>query len=252
MATDLANCAREELGECIAAEFGKGVFDEILMLTRRCCPSRNQTDCPIRDEAVKEQRCFAADSLVTLANGHRKSVANLRSGDVILAYDDATKAVVSTKVLTMLDNQPNKFALFKQLTTATGRQLSLTSSHLLPTVSHGYVMAKKIHVGMNVYIMNENGLLTIDTISDVTEVMKQGYVAPLTEQGTLIVDNVAASCYATINSHHAAHSVLAPMRWWYKLFGSYEASQQTTVGVHWFPAMLYELTAFVMPSIINY
>jgi len=136
------------------------------------------------------------------------------------------------------------------LTTVSGQQLSLTSSHLLPTDIHGYVMAKNIRVGMKIYVINDNGLLTTETISHVIDVVKQGYIAPLTQEGTLIVNNVAASCYATINSHHVAHAILAPMRWWYGLFGSTKASNEI-VGIHWFPKMLYEMTTFLMPSIIH-
>ncbi len=136
------------------------------------------------------------------------------------------------------------------MTTRTGRQLSLTSSHLLPTDKHGYVMAKNIHIGMNIYVMNENGVLMTETIANVTDVVKQGYMAPLTEEGTLIVNNIGASCYATINSHYTAHAVLAPMRWWYSIFGISKESNEV-LGVHWFAKMLYEMTTFLIPSIIH-
>jgi hypothetical protein len=58
---------------------------------------------------LQDQRCFAADSLVTLADGNQKSIAQLQSGDVALAYDDKTKQVISTQLLTMLDFQPHQF-----------------------------------------------------------------------------------------------------------------------------------------------
>jgi len=141
-------------------------------------------------------------------------------------------------------------AVFKQLTTISGQQLSLTSSHLIPTDIHGYVMAKNIRVGMNIFVMNDKNLLTSETISNVIDVVKQGYVAPLTQQGTLMVNNVATSCYATINNHYLAHAALAPMRWWYGLFGEVKQSDEI-VGIHWFPKMLYDITIFLMPSIID-
>ena len=112
-------------------------------------------------------------------------------------------------------------------------------------------MAKHIQNGMNIYIMNDEGTLVSDTVSNVTDIIKQGYMAPLTEEGTLIVNNIAASCYATINSHHIAHAVLAPMRWWYRLFGMRGDGEEKMGGVHWFPQMLYEITASVLPSIID-
>ena len=111
-------------------------------------------------------------------------------------------------------------------------------------------MAKNIREGMNIYVMNDDGLLTIETISNVVDVVKQGYVAPLTQEGTLIVNNIAASCYAVINSHQLAHAAVSPMRWWYNLFkGTAELNEIT--GIHWFPQMLYDITAFFMPSIIQ-
>jgi len=141
-------------------------------------------------------------------------------------------------------------ALFKQVTTVTGRHLSLTSSHLLPTDTQGYVMAKNIRSGMHIYVMNDNGVLITETVANVSDIVKQGYIAPLTEEGTLIVNNVAASCYATINSHYTAHAVLAPMRWWYGIFGVSKESNEL-IGVHWFAKMLYEMTTFLIPSIIH-
>jgi hypothetical protein len=58
---------------------------------------------------LQEQRCFAADSFVNLTNGNQKSIAHLQSGDAVLAYDDQTKQVISTHLLTMLDYQPDQF-----------------------------------------------------------------------------------------------------------------------------------------------
>jgi intein/homing endonuclease len=136
------------------------------------------------------------------------------------------------------------------VTTNTGRQLSLTSSHLLPIDGHGYVMAKNVHIGMNIYVMNDNGALVPEIVSNVSDVIKQGYIAPLTEEGTLIVNNVAASCYATINSHYTAHVVLSPLRWWYNLFGIPDKSNEK-MGIHWFPKILYDITTFFLPSIIH-
>ena len=220
----------------------------------------------LSDSVLKDQRCFAADSLVTLANGQHKTIAHLQPHDALLAYDDNTKRIVSTHLLTMLDFQPHRFgklsrlslsliavaALFKEVTTVSGRQLSLTSSHLLPTDEQGYVMAKNLQPGMHIYVVGDKGVLVTEKVSNVTDVVKQGYVAPLTSEGTVLVNGVGASCYATISSHRVAHAALSPMRWWYGVLGASWEGSSDAVGVHWFAKMLYEMAVFVAPSIIHY
>ncbi|CAF3409321.1 unnamed protein product, partial [Rotaria sp. Silwood2] len=181
----IATCASGHLSDCIGQQIGQAAFKEIINLSINCCPDRNSPSCSIRDSVMQEQRCFSADSLVTLSDGKQKSIVDLQSGDSLLAYNDKTKKVLSTHLLTMLDFQPHQFgkiyqftyiilfisffllAFFKQVITTTGRQLSLSSSHIVPTDKHGYVMAKNIRIGMNVYVMNDNGVLITETVSNV-------------------------------------------------------------------------------------
>ena len=114
-------------------------------------------------------------------------------------------------------------------------------------------MAKNIHTGMSIFVIDEEGALIEDRVSNVTDVIKQGYMAPLTEEGTLIVNGVAASCYATINSHAVAHAVMAPMRWWYGLFGgATKVGETMSTGVHWFPKALLDITLSVAPSLVHH
>ncbi|CAF1252130.1 unnamed protein product [Adineta steineri] len=250
VAVNITQCVSKELDGCIAAELGQAALAEVISLAEHCCPVTSHEKCPIRNGLFQGARCFAADSFVTLSNGKLKQINELQSDDIVFAYNDQTKTIVTTPIITMLDNRPNQFAMFKHLTTVSGQELSLTSSHLLLTDIHGYIMAKNIRVGMNVFVMNNNGLLSNETISNVIDIVKQGYIAPLTQEGTLIVNNIVASCYATINNHYLAHAALAPMRWWYNFFGKETISNENN-GIHWFPKMLYAMTAYLMPSIIH-
>ena len=47
-----------------------------------------------------------------LADGRQKIVADLRSGDRVLAFDETTKQIIATDVLTMLDYQPTRFGKY--------------------------------------------------------------------------------------------------------------------------------------------
>ena len=90
------------------------------------------------DSVVKDQKCFAADSLVTLANGQSKPIAHLASGDTILAYDDASKLIINTPVLTMLDFQPHRFGTHYPLSLSLSSLFLILLSSSLQTHHHGH------------------------------------------------------------------------------------------------------------------
>ena len=50
---------------------------------------------------------------------------------------------------------------------------------------------------------------------------EKGAYAPLTEDGTLYVNNLLVSCYANIQSHKIAHAAMQPLILMSKYFGSF-------------------------------
>lgn len=98
-------------------------------------------------------------------------------------------------------------ALFYKLTTDSGNEISLTANHLIPIInSNGnknYLFAKQIKIGDCLLILF-NGKLKYSPVINITIEMKKGYYAPLTMKGTLLINNVLASCFANINNHHLA------------------------------------------------
>jgi len=62
-------------------------------------------------------------------------------------------------------------------------------------------------------------------------VRAQGIYAPLTVAGTIVVDGVAASCYASTRSHTAAHAAMKPMRTMYR-HNPEKMQKQPHVGKH--------------------
>jgi len=47
----------------------------------------------------------------------------------------------------------------------------------------------------------------IENVARLDESVEKGVYAPLTVEGTVIVNNMVASCYANYNSHQVAHLV---------------------------------------------
>jgi hypothetical protein len=86
----------------------------------------------------------------------------------------------------------------------------------------------------------------------------EGYVAPLTMSGTILVNDMLASCYAVVDSHSIAHAAMAPARWWYMInqqlshfIGTKSNSILHSNGTHWYPELLYSLTNQYFNSIIK-
>jgi len=253
----IAICLQAAVEGCLGETFAMSALQEVSIIAKTCCPDKNGRNCSYKEPfSDGNQKCFSSDSLASLVNGKQKRVSELIPGDRVYAIDSANKNIIQTDVIAMLDNEPTKFALFKSLRTSSGRELSLSFSHLIPTKSPGgFLMAKHLQNGMELYVMNEDLDVVVETIINITDVVKEGYTAPMTKEGTIVVNNVAVSCYATVQSHMMAHVILAPMRWWYSFSSmlpeQHQQQQQLQRGVHWFPNVLFKLTSFMWPSIVT-
>ncbi|CAF4201590.1 unnamed protein product, partial [Rotaria sordida] len=98
-------------------------------------------------------------------------------------------------------------------------EISLTQYHLIPTIdsngNENYLFAKQIKIGDYLFVLF-NGKLKYSPVINITIEMKKGYYAPLTMKGTLLINNVLASCFANVNNHHLAQYYMAPFRYYYK------------------------------------
>ncbi|KAG7165954.1 Desert hedgehog protein A-like [Homarus americanus] len=132
--------------------------------------------------------CFPAHARLTTPTGAHTTMDRLRTGDQVLAVDESGEVVPST-VLGFMDRRPQETALYVTLRTASGQNLTLSPNHVLfksaPNSSHPIsVFGSDVNIG--------------------------AYV-PLTKEGTLLVEGMMVSCYASY-SHSLAHSFLAPAR----------------------------------------
>lgn len=154
-------------------------------------------------------------------------------------------------------------ALFLNVQTYSGKSVKVSSSHLIAVPGGDYKFAKNLN--------KEDLILTYDfetnkqleeRISSILIEPVQGYSAPLTMSGTLLVDGVLASCYAIIDSHKIAHAVMAPARWWYSMNEMLETHMPESVstslniekqinGTHWYPAMWDSFTSHYLTKVIQ-
>ncbi|CAF1082939.1 unnamed protein product [Rotaria sp. Silwood1] len=246
-------CFKTKTRNCIGGWAAEGGFTELQNLAQWCCvnPGVQEPDeCPLR----RNPKCFSGDGHVSMANGETKILRDLRPGDRVLVMN-SKQQIVEDEVIMMLDSQPNRPALFYSIETETGHHLSLTGNHFI-AVNHNdrFLPANKIKAHDTVFI-HHHGRLQPVIVRNVTEEYKVGYFTPMTGQGTIIINGMAASCYSSVISHDLAHYMLAPLRWWYRLAKLFSVEQPFSYspdsGIHWLPQAMLQLTEQYLPSVLT-
>lgn len=206
------------------------------------------------------------------STGERKKLSDLRTGEHILALDESTRQFVYSEVLMFLDRNVDERREFLRLHTTFGKTVTLTPAHM---VIRGDVLdsvfAEELSVGDKILVRDSDGQMAVDTILRIQPVLSTGVFAPLTVAGTIVVDDVVASCYAIIDSQTIAHWSFAPLRLAVNLkHGVYrlwqmigrpvkgwsmpnEVSRESLEyqGTHWYARMLYSVAKYIIPSHLN-
>lgn len=148
-------------------------------------------------------------------------MSEVQVGDYIQSVDPITLETTFSEVFLFLDYNPNERRTFLRLHLRSGRVLTVTPTHLIMTRDvrdSGAVRtmyADRLSVGDVLFTSSQNAStqqLIADELIRIEAVLRTGVYAPLTKAGTVVVDGVAASCYATIDSARLAHAVFAPLR----------------------------------------
>ncbi|KAF5906763.1 desert hedgehog protein, partial [Clarias magur] len=169
--------------------------------------------------AVEKGGCFSASSLVTLAEGVQKPMSHLQPGDSVLALSESG-GVIFSRVLLFLHSDAELKSTFLVLSTENGHRLTITPNHLIFMASnlklyyHEYSasFASQVTRGVYVLICGRDGHVHPSRVVSVSREERIGVYAPLTEHGTLFVDGVLASSYASIDDHRLAHWAFGPLR----------------------------------------
>jgi len=125
----------------------------------------------------------------------------------VLAFDAQNKPVFSP-ISYWMHAVPNDLVEFVNLELSTGQQLSVTQKHLIyrtpcdSPIPRVTVFAEKLQVGDCVLVQqSDNAELRPAKVVSVSHDMKIGYYSPITKEGTIIVNQVAASCYSYYEMH---------------------------------------------------
>ncbi|NWR33952.1 SHH protein, partial [Tachuris rubrigastra] len=233
--------------------------------------SKAHIHCSVKAEnsvAAKSGGCFPGSATVHLEQGGTKLVKDLRPGDRVLAADTEGRLLYSD-FLTFLDREDGSHKLFYVIETRQPRaRLLLTAAHLLfvapqhnqsqeGSPSSRALFASRVRPGQRVFVLGEGGrqLLPAAVHSVSLREEASGAYAPLTAQGTILINRVLASCYAVVEEHSWAHWAFAPFRLLQGMLatlcpsgGGSPMGDPTAPGIHWYSRLLYRIGSWVLDS----
>lgn len=211
--------------------------------------------------AATKGGCFHVDSKVTLATGPDKSLLELLVGDsVMVVHNDGS--IGYSPILLIMDRRPQQETIFRVIHTDTDESsLVLTPEHLVYVSDQNATFAeskavfgKDVQVGQYLYVHRQgDDSVTSRLITGVAYERYIGAIAPLTEQGSILVDGIAASTYAVIRDEWIAHLAFTPIRLAKRFnsirwFESQENEDTNQTFIHWYPKYLYNYGGYIVQS----
>lgn len=179
---------------------------------------------PDHSAALERGGCFPGSAQVTVERGEQVPVFLLKPGDKVLSQTESGQTVFS-RILLFLHKDCESRSLFIVLDTEDGQRLALTPNHLLFHTSYYEAdhskyqacFASRVHEGDYLLVHGSGGRVRPSKVTSVTLEERMGVYAPLTEEGTLFVDGVLVSSYASVENHKLAHWAFGPLRFLHSL-----------------------------------
>jgi hypothetical protein len=184
-------------------------------------------------------KCIYEEAEVRMADGTLKKVKHLNAGDQALAYD-AQVGVHASRVLGEFHSDNETLITIVEIETSSGRKIPVTMEHSLfvrPCLSGDEwspKSAQDVSVGECVPRYDaRDGDVIEESVTDIRLFSARGIRQPVTETGTIIVDDVVISCYDRVVSQRATHMALLPYRFFLGLAKTYGANFKSLLPAVW-------------------
>jgi len=198
--------------------------------------------CQTREVVIK---CFSGDSYVLTKNGIEKSLKNVSVGDDVLVVDEQNNLIyepVYGFIHSEIDGYYDFLAVFVAIDKETMYTLKVSPNHLVFLYDKQQpVFAGNLKRGDQLMTVNSHQQIVAGEVIDIKLQHSQGFYAPLTRSGTIVVDGVVASNYATISNHRLAHLTMKPLYWYSKLVAQLKNSND----IHPYAKYLHTLAGII-------
>jgi hypothetical protein len=200
------------------------------------------------------QACFPGDMNVVTRSGERVLMKDLRVGEEVMVANPATGMWEFSSVIGFLHIEREKPLEYLKLDLEDSTHITLSEEHILFALEAGSsiptnVIAARIIPGrFKIWKLSaKSKQMHLVSVTRVTRIVKLGMYSPLTNHGTIVVNDVLASCYSTYQ-HDLVHAALSPYRWFRWLFPVTKKAQANSLvepdGILPFATALRALNSF--------
>ena len=167
--------------------------------------------------------CFPASAVVTVQEiGQDKMIpiSELKIGSLVKTLNFFDKVPKYSPVMLFAHYLPNDLVSFKRLHLNSGHTITLSPKHMI-----FYGNGKKTKFAEDIQINDELVLASgiMSTVHEIEDIFLKGAFCPVTAEGTILVDDILASCYsncgnyAGIDGQKIAQFGFLPMRLMHKM-----------------------------------
>ncbi|CAF0938358.1 unnamed protein product [Adineta steineri] len=188
--------------------------------------------------------CFASTTTVRLANGHIKKISDLVVGDLV--FVESNEKVISSPILATFRYYRSSIRFVDIYAMGYSIPLRLTPQHSLLVLSNygknkRYSFAQNVSVGDLIFSSDLSPLKVVDVKEII--IYDDSVYALLTFEGTIIANDIVASCYGTFD-HSTMHMITTPIRWWFLVLFEF----RQLIGFDY----LQELTSNIIISFVDF
>lgn len=203
--------------------------------------------------------CFPSTALVHTKNASL-SMQDLEIGDKVLTMNPNGHLVYSP-VIAFLDRAHTSVLNYIKIETENNHNLLVSYRHLTFTnESSTPIYASDVQPGDYMFTaVGSSDSAELSKVTQVETVSAVGKYAPLTEEGTIIVDGILSSCYADIAAEQDdIHSLFAPLQFLHSVMPRLANENPNQEGIHWYPRTLMQLRKYMkylpdafLPNVIS-
>lgn len=193
------------------------------------------------ESQYKYTKCFSGRSTVHTREGKDIPLSKIQIGEEVLVKDG--NELLFQPIYHIIHSEHTHFypfirlTLFNHLHNST-HAIELSSKHLIfKYATADPVFASDINIGDDLQLVDRHEIVAGKVI-EIAEVVSQGFSAPLTACGTIVVNNVVSSNYAEARNHRLAHLIMQPYRWWISVVGG---KQSVGADLDWYTSILYKI-----------